>query len=82
MSGMFSNCIYLKNIPLFNTSSVRYMESTFNNCPKVESGALALYNQVSTQAVPPINHSYTFRNCGSNTTTGATELAQIPDSWK
>ena len=82
MNAMFSDCISLKNIPLFNTSSVIYMDSTFNNCTKVESGALTLYNQVSSQSVPPVNHYYTFRNCGLDTVTGAAELAQIPSDWK
>jgi len=48
----------------------------------VESGALALYQQASTQATPPAYHHYTFYRCGRDTTTGAAELAQIPSSWK
>ena len=52
------------------------------DCNNVESGALALYNQLSTQTTPPSNHSQTFYDCGSNTTTGAAELAQVPSDWK
>ena len=54
----------------------------FANCTKVQSGALALYQQASTQANPPPEHARTFRNCGSDTPTGAAELAQIPYDWK
>ena len=82
MDGMFFGCTGLTTIPLFNTSSVTTMGSTFRGCTNVQSGALALYQQVSTQATPPTSHTATFRDCGSNTTTGAAELAQIPDEWK
>ena len=82
MEYMFSNCSALKTVPLFNTSSVVFMNGMFENCNNVQSGALALYQQASTQANPPSKHTGTFKNCGSNTTTGAAELAQIPDDWK
>ena len=83
MERMFYSCEYsLTNIPLFNTSKVTNMNSMFYNCKSVQSGALALYQQASTQAKPPSKHVSTFKNCGSNTTTGAAELAQIPNNWK
>lgn len=82
MEYMFSDCSALKMVPLFNTSSVVFMNGMFENCTNVQSGALALYQQASTQANPPSKHTGTFKNCGSNTTTGAAELAQIPDDWK
>jgi len=58
------------------------MAKTFYGCVNVESGALALYQQASTQTNPPTNNYQTFTNCGSNTVTGVAELAQIPSSWK
>ena len=79
---MFNNCSSLTTVPLFNTSSVVFMAGMFENCKNVQSGALALYRQASTQANPPSKHTGTFKNCGVNTTTGAAELAQIPDDWK
>ncbi len=79
---MFSKCSALKTVPLFNTSSVVFMTGMFENCTNVQSGALALYRQASTQANPPSKHTGTFKNCGVNTTTGAAELAQIPEDWK
>ena len=82
MSYMFAYCTELTAVPLLNTSNVTNMSYMFQNCYKVKSGALALYQQASTQSNPPSNHSYTFRNCGRDTTKGAAELAQIPSDWK
>lgn len=80
MQGMFDSCYELTTIPLFNTSNCTNMSGMFGRCYKVQSGALALYQQASTQATVP-SHSQTFRDCGRDTTTGAAELAQIPSSW-
>lgn len=82
MSSMFDACISLTAVPLFDTSIVWNMNNMFYGCINVQSGALALYNQTSTDPTPPSYHKYTFRNCGRDTTTGAAELAQIPDDWK
>lgn len=81
MSYMFDNCESLTAVPLFDTSRVTTMDYAFNYCLYVESGALALYQQVSSQAWPPSSHIRTFYLCGANTTTGAAELAQIPTAW-
>ena len=78
---MFWNCSALTTVPLFNTSSVTYMDMMFYGCTNVQSGALALYQQASTQASPP-THTRCFYNCGVNTVSGAAELAQIPSDWK
>ena len=72
----------LTTVPLFDTSKVTITAGMFMNCYNVESGALALYQQMSSQANPPEYKANTFRNCGSNTVTGAAELAQIPSGWK
>jgi hypothetical protein len=71
----------LTSIPLFNTSSAVTVESMFANSKKVQSGALALYTQMSTQATPPTTYYNCFYGCGIGTTSGAAELAQIPTSW-
>ena len=78
---MFSDCAALITVPLFNTTSMTNVGYMFVRCFNVESGALALYNQMSTQANPPIDHNRTFFRCGRDTVTGAAELAQIPASW-
>jgi surface protein len=81
VAGLCTNCTSLKSIPLLDTSSATNVYSMFNGCTAVESGALALYQQMSTQTTPPTTYTYCFTNCGSGTTTGAAELAQIPTSW-
>ena len=81
MQYMCYNCSALTSVPLFDTSSVTNMTLVFCACTNVQSGALALYQQASTQTTPPSQHFHTFGNCGSNTVTGAAELAQIPSSW-
>jgi surface protein len=82
MSGMFGYTLYLKSIPLFDTSKLIDMTGMFYHCYNVESGALAFYQQVSTQTNPPPDHGQAFKDCGKDTVTGAAELAQIPDDWK
>lgn len=81
MEQMFYECRALTHIPLFNTSNVENMDYAFYNCRAVQSGALALYQQASTQANPPSDHFHTFYRCGYNTDTGTAELDQIPSDW-
>lgn len=81
MTYMFWGCTALTTVPLFDTISVNDMSDMFYDCYAVESGALALYQQASTQANPPTSHSNTFKNCGRDTASGAAELALIPASW-
>lgn len=79
--AMFRLCTNLKTVPLFDTSRLTNARNMFIGCSGVEGGAFALYTQMSTQATPPAIHISTFEGCGSNTPTGAAELAQIPTSW-
>lgn len=81
MGTMFYSCSSLASVPLFDTSSADDMSYMFYDCSAVQSGALALYQQASGQATPPSSYASCFTNCGSNTVTGAAELAQIPSSW-
>lgn len=71
----------LTAVPLYDTSSAVYVDYMFYRCDSVQSGALALYQQMSQQSSITGSHASTFFHCGSNTTTGAAELAQIPSSW-
>ena len=82
MENMFRNCEYLTS-PLSITLSgaVIYCTHAFENAKNVPSGALALYNSMSSQSTPPTSYTGCFTRCGSSTTTGAAELAQIPTSW-
>ena len=79
---MFDGCSRLRDVPLYDTSSAVYVDYMFLDCYNVSSGALALYNQMANQAVPPSFHKECFEDCGRDTTTGAAELAQIPSGWK
>jgi surface protein len=82
MSSICNYCSSLTNVPLLNTSSVQAIGFAFNECRYVESGAYALYQQVSSQSPQPYFYSNCFTNCGINTTTGAADLARIPSGWK
>lgn len=75
-------CRSLTSIPLFDTTNATNVNYMFYDCYNIQSGALALYNQMSTQTNPPSSHSNCFSNCGVATQTGAAELAQIPSDWK
>ena len=82
--GFAAGCTALKAVPLLDTSSATDMRSMFSGCTAVESGALALYQQASTQTTPPTNYANCFTNCGTNADPSApihAEMAQIPTSW-
>lgn len=78
---MFRNCSRLTTLPLFVMTKITSCTGMFSGCVNVESGALDLYNMLSTKDVEVTTHTGTFTNCGANTVTGAAELAQIPSSW-
>ena len=81
MKSLLYDCNSITTLPLYHTDSFTDIDTAFYFCKNVESGALALYQQMSTQTTPPTKHTNTFQNCGSDTVTGAAELAQIPSSW-
>ena len=81
MNSAFAECTSLTSIPLLATDKVTDIRGAFGGCTNVASGALALYTQASSQANPPARYDWCFSNCGSDTVTGAAELAQIPTSW-
>ena len=78
ISAVCYHCTSLKYIPALQTPLVQSTYDAFNGCANVEYGALDFYNQAVDTT---ITKDGTFTNCGSNTTTGAAELAQIPSSW-
>ena len=79
-SSMFQGTS-ITSIPLFDTSSADTVDEMFRGCVDVQGGALAMYNQLSTQAHQPVYYYNCFYECGSDTVSGAAELAQIPSSW-
>ena len=81
MELMFGGCYELREVPLLPTSSVTSVVQMFLADGKVETGSLAFYQQLSTQAVPPVYHEQCFLACGYETVSGRADLAQIPESW-
>lgn len=80
MSQMFDTCSSLTAVPQYDLRSIEYLDTTFLDCVNVAGGALDFYTAAHA-ILPRPSHTSTFYNCGSNTTTGAAELAQIPSSW-
>lgn len=88
MMDMFGGCTALTAIPMFTNipqadiyTCSSYFASAFYGCVNVESGALDLYDAMIDAGNLPSFNTNMFQNCGSNTVTGAAELAQIPASW-
>ena len=75
------DCTNLRKIPDLNFDSIGYCVNMFAGCVNVETGILSMYNKLKQKVTNPLFHEDCFSNCGSNTTTGAAELAQIPASW-
>ena len=75
------DCHALTALPYFDMSSAINVESAFYETNHVQSGALALYNQLSTLPTVPTYSIYTFYHSGYNTETGYAELQQIPRAW-
>ena len=63
------------------TSTVVNVDRMFDGCTAVEGGALNLYEQMSTQTLPPENHVDTFFDCGTITENGTVELLGISCHW-
>lgn len=78
---MFYGATGLTSIEPIHCTRVQNVGSMFQGCTNVEQGALDQYTWLSTYGVNITNHSGTFTDCGSGTTTGAAELAQIPVGW-
>ena len=76
------NCNIITSIPNYDVHSATNVYSMFERCYNVESGALTMYNQLAALGEQVVSKQYCFTNCGSNTVTGAAELAQIPTDWK
>lgn len=81
MDRMFGGCTGLESIDPIHCTTVENVGGMFSGCTNVEGGALDQYEWFRNYGVNINNHSGTFTDCGSNTTTGASELAQIPVGW-
>ena len=78
---MFANCTSITSFVDIPFTSLANSSATFKGCVNVTSGALDMYNSLSSLATPPANHADMFADCGSSTQAGTAELAQIPVAW-
>lgn len=81
MDRMFQGCSGLTEFSTIQCSNVQNVGGMFQYCTEVTEGALAQYTWFINHNTNITNHSSTFADCGSNTQTGAAELAQIPVGW-
>lgn len=79
MRNMMYGCSALQSIPNFDTSSAVIVAGMCSECTNA-TGALSMYNKLTTQTNPPTDYLYAFLNCGSNTAE-ASNLNSIPVSW-
>lgn len=77
-NGYGSNLTYIGQI---SGNTLTNVDSAFNGQINLESGILSTYNYLTSLGAQIASYSNCFTNCGSNTTTGSAELAQIPSSW-
>lgn len=84
LQGTFYGCTGLTSMPniTLGQSSLLSVSNMFDGCTEIASGILDMYAMLSSKTYTGQNYSEDcFANCGSNTVTGAAELAQIPTSW-
>ena len=79
--SMFEGCTGLTKINHIHLPNVGACGHLFKDCVNVESGALKLYQELSTLGMEINDYYDCFKNCGINTPTGLAELQQIPQSW-
>lgn len=80
--AMFRDDTGITVVPDYTVSAVTSCGAMFKNCTNVQSGALSLYNKLSQNTYAYTQKYYEcFTNCGSNTTSGRAELAEIPALW-
>lgn len=79
--GTFTDCSSLTAIPTMNMSAAKNVRSMLKDCYSIQSGALELYQRLTSMPTPPSSHSWCFSRCGRNTPIGSAELEQIPATW-
>lgn len=77
----FLCCTSISAVPQFNTTKFKNVDQMFQSALSVQGGASALYQQLSTKAIPTTSHRSAFYKCGYDTTQGRAELNQIPTGW-
>lgn len=80
-SQMFYGCEELGRITAMDMGNAQNVNEMFCDCYNVSTGALQLYQYLS--GISGISsHNRCFHYCGSHSSSGEAELAQIPDDWK
>ena len=82
-SQMFKNCAieHLSRFH-FDCTNITNASEMFYGNTMCEDGIVDTYNVLSAKLTGSYGHSQTFRNCGTGTTAGSAELAQVPSDWK
>ena len=86
-NGMFEGCNKLTQFPNVvmptpTNASNMHLDNMFKGVTNVGAGSYAFYQDLISKGYGSTYHSQTFNGCGSNTTAGAADLAQIPSDWK
>lgn len=82
IGDMFYGCSALKYLPIMRFNGNLYnADRAFMECPNVEGGIVSAYNRITADN-NDVSHDRTFKYCGTNTSAGSAELAQIPSGWK
>ena len=82
-NAMFYNCSVFQLIPnLGQLPNITAVQSMFQNCKWAYTGILAMYNILSARITTASNYRQCFRQCGTSSSSGSAELAQIPSGWK
>ena len=77
MNRFCMSCRSLLSIPLFPTENVTDCSYAFYSCYSVQTGATALYQQMSTQAKVPTTTTACFLDCGDNEGCGWNTMAGV-----
>jgi hypothetical protein len=81
---MFNECSGLLEIAdlTFGAGRITNDSEMFRDCENVATGITRAYDKLVAAQGSTYYHWGTFMNCGTNSTTGSAELANIPSSWK
>lgn len=81
---MFNGCSGLLEIADLTLGAGRITDDSemFRDCVNVATGITRVYDKLVAAQGSTYYHWGTFMNCGTNSTTGSAELANIPSSWK
>lgn len=80
-SSMFTKAVNLTALPFVTAPLLTLAYRMYSECRNAASGIYDMYEYLSTKSVAVTSYSKCFEYCGSQSVSGAQELAQIPQSW-